>query len=72
MLTILNLLIGIVLNAMEEARAEAKKRSGDLNEIKLMIQELESVLVSGRVSKVDLGSLHRDLDRLRDTGNLSR
>lgn len=63
--TILNLLIGIVLNAMDEARAEAKKRSGDVNEIKLMIQELESILASGRVAKDDLVSLQTDLDRLR-------
>jgi voltage-gated sodium channel len=63
--TILNLLIGIVLNAMDEARAEAKKRSGDLNEIKLMIQELESVLASGRVAKDDFKSLQEDLERLR-------
>lgn len=63
--TILNLLIGIVLNAMDEARAEAKKRSGDVNEIKLMIQELESILASGRVAKDDLVSLQADLDRLR-------
>ena len=63
--TILNLLIGIVLNAMDEARAEAKKHSGDVGEIKLMIQELESILASGRVSKEDLKSLQEDLDRLR-------
>lgn len=63
--TILNLLIGIVLNAMDEARSEAKRNSGDLNEIRLLIQEMDTILASGKVDKDGLASVQRDLDRLR-------
>lgn len=63
--TVLNLLIGIVLNAMDEARAEAKKRSGELNELKLLSRDIEAILSDGKISSEELMFLQKELDRLR-------
>lgn len=63
--TVLNLLIGIVLNAMDEARAEAKKRSGELNELKLLSRDIEAILSDGKISSEELEFLQKELDRLR-------
>jgi voltage-gated sodium channel len=63
--TVLNLLIGIVLNAMDEARAEAKKRSGELSELKLLSRDIEAILSDGQISSEELAFLQKELDRLK-------
>jgi voltage-gated sodium channel len=63
--TVLNLLIGIVLNAMDEARAEAKKRSGELSELKLLSRDIEAILSDGQISSEELEFLQKELDRLK-------
>ena len=63
--TVLNLLIGIVLNAMDEARAEAKKRSGELSELKLLSRDIESILSDGQISSEELEFLQKELARLK-------
>ena len=69
--TVLNLLIGIVLNAMDEARAEAKKRSGELNELKLLSRDIEAILSDGKISSEELEFLQKELDRLRSMAERS-
>ena len=63
--TVLNLLIGIVLNAMDEARAEAKKRTGELTELKLLSKDIEAILSDGKISNEELDFLQKELERLR-------
>jgi len=64
--TILNVLIGIVLNAMDEARADNRARKAEsvaVDEISRIVDEISS---DGDISPSELNQLKDDLARLRD------
>jgi voltage-gated sodium channel len=63
--TVLNLLIGIVLNAMDEAREEAKVRTRDLKEFQLLANDVEQITSDGEVTKEEMERLRSEIARLR-------
>jgi voltage-gated sodium channel len=63
--TVLNLLIGIVLNAMDEARAEAKVRSSQLRQIDSVITDVEGIVADGVITESEITHLREELERLR-------
>lgn len=65
--TVLNLLIGIVLNAMDEARAEAKERASNDQALKLLADDLEDVASDGKVTLEEVERLRAEIKRLRGT-----
>lgn len=63
--TVLNLLIGIVLNAMDEAREEAKIRTRDIKEFQLLANDVEQITSDGEVTKDEIEKLRSEIMRLR-------
>ena len=63
--TVLNLLIGIVLNAMDEAREEAKIRTRDIKEFQLLANDVEQITSDGEVTKDEIEKLRSEIIRLR-------
>ena len=61
--TVLNVLIGIVLNATDEARAENAKR--ELGFMEDMANKLEDILADDKVTYKELVTLKNELLRLR-------
>lgn len=67
--TVLNVLIGIVLNAMDEARAENAKRERELGLMEDMANKLEDILADDKVTDEELVTLKNELLRLRRETN---
>lgn len=65
--TVLNVLIGIVLNAMDEARAENAKREKELGLMENVANRLNEILEDGKISDEELGQLKVELQRIRST-----
>lgn len=63
--TVLNLLIGIVLNAMDEARAESKDRDRDKRELELLANDFDQVTADGQVTQEEIAKLRGEISRLR-------
>jgi voltage-gated sodium channel len=63
--TVLNLLIGIVLNAMDEARQEAKIRTRDIKEFQLLANDVEEITSDGEVTQEEINKLRQEIVRLR-------
>lgn len=63
--TVLNLLIGIVLNAMDEARAESKDRDRDKQELELLANDFDQVTADGQVTQEEIAKLRGEISRLR-------
>ncbi len=63
--TVLNVLIGIVLNAMDEARTENKNRESHLEELDLLAVEVDEITSDGKVTKTEIEKLKSELSRLR-------
>ena len=59
--TVLNVLIGVVLNAMDEARADNKKRIDKLKQLDQIIQEVELITADGKVTDVEISQLKKKL-----------
>jgi voltage-gated sodium channel len=59
--TVLNVLIGVVLNAMDEARADNKKRIDKLKQLDQIIQEVETITADGKVTSVEITQLKKKL-----------
>jgi voltage-gated sodium channel len=64
--TVLNLLIGIVLNAMDEARAEARKNDEEIREFALLAKDLGQITEDGIAAPEDLRKLKAELERLKE------
>jgi hypothetical protein len=54
-------LIGVVLNAMDEARADNKKRIDKLKQLDQIIQEVELITADGKVTDVEISQLKKKL-----------
>jgi voltage-gated sodium channel len=63
--TVLNVLIGIVLNAMDEAREEDKKTSKEHNQLAKIVASLERVIADGRTTENELDFLRGELAKLK-------
>jgi voltage-gated sodium channel len=65
--TVLNVFIGIVLNAMDEARAENRLRHNDAEAIREISHIVDTMSSDGKISKAELAQLKADIARLRET-----
>lgn len=63
--TVLNILIGIVLNAMDQAREEDSTKTQQLRVISSIERELESLDSSNPDLSTDIDRLHRELESIR-------
>lgn len=63
--TVLNVLIGIVLNAMDEARAENAKREREIGLMEDMTNNLEDILADDKITEEEFKLLKSELLRLR-------
>ena len=73
--TILNVLIGVVLNAMDEARAENREREEELEKLQTFAREVEEISSDGQITpeeveqlKSKIVVLERELKRLKGDG----
>lgn len=65
--TILNVLIGIVLNAMDEARAEVRLKNSEVAAINEISHIIDGMSSDGKISRAELAQLKADIERLRRT-----
>ena len=63
--TVLNVLIGIVLNAMDEARQEDKSADREHNQLAKIVGSLERVIADGKTSENELDFLRGELAKLK-------
>jgi len=62
--TVLNVLIGIVLNAMDEARAENRKRTDKLRQLDEIIFEVDKMTSDGEVTENEIADLRSKIAML--------
>jgi voltage-gated sodium channel len=63
--TVLNVLIGIVLNAMDEARAEDKSAEREHDQLEKIVESLERFIADGKTSENELDFLRGQLVKLK-------
>lgn len=63
--TVLNVLIGIVLNAMDEARAEDKTAGREHDQLEKIVESLERFFADGKTSEQELDFLRGQLAKLK-------
>ena len=59
--TVLNVLIGIVLNAMDEARSDNKKRIDKIKQLDEIIHEVDKMTADGKVTEKEISELRAKL-----------
>jgi voltage-gated sodium channel len=62
--TVLNVLIGIVLNAMDEARSENRERIEKIRQLDEIVQEVDDITADGNVSQDEINHLREKLREL--------
>jgi voltage-gated sodium channel len=62
--TVLNVLIGIVLNAMDEARAENRKKVDKIKQLDEIIYEVDQMTADGKVTQEEIQSLRDKISNL--------
>ena len=62
--TVLNVLIGIVLNAMDEARSENKKRIEKIKQLDEIIHEVDDMTADGKITEAEIQHLREKLKML--------
>ena len=62
--TVLNVLIGIVLNAMDEARSENKKRIEKIKQLDEIIHEVDDMTSDGKITDAEIRHLREKLKLL--------
>lgn len=62
--TVLNVLIGIVLNAMDEARAEEKTQKSQVSELNQLTQQVAELRISHPTANQELTNISKRLDEL--------
>ena len=63
--TVLNLLIGIVLNAMDEAREEAKAKENTPEGLELIGRNVDEISADGVVTLEEIKALQQEISRLK-------
>jgi voltage-gated sodium channel len=69
--TVLNVLIGVVLNAMDEAREENRQRTIRMNQLSEIVNDVESMTDDGKISADELTQLKKkvaQMERLLEEG----
>jgi voltage-gated sodium channel len=64
--TVLNVLIGIVLNAMDEARAENRQRQQKIRDLDEIVHEVDDITADGKVTKKEIQGLRRKLRMMEE------
>jgi voltage-gated sodium channel len=59
--TVLNVLIGIVLNAMDEAREENRQRKRQIEELDQIVHEVDDITADGKVTEDEINRLRKKL-----------
>ena len=62
--TVLNVFIGIVLNAMDEARSENRERIEKLKQLDEIVHEVEDITADGKVTEEEIAHLREKLKAL--------
>jgi hypothetical protein len=61
---VLNVLIGVVLNAMDEAREENRERAKRLGQLTEIVDEVETMTEDGKISEEELKRLREKVARM--------
>jgi voltage-gated sodium channel len=64
--TVLNVFIGIVLNAMDEARSENREKIQKLKKLDELALEIDNITADGKVTDEEILVLRRKLEALED------
>jgi voltage-gated sodium channel len=64
--TVLNVFIGIVLNAMDEARSENREKIQKLKKLDELAIEIDNITADGKVTDEEILVLRRKLEALED------
>jgi len=62
--TVLNVLIGIVLNAMDEARSENRERMNKMKQLDEIVHEVDEITADGTVTEEEINHLREKLRNL--------
>jgi voltage-gated sodium channel len=62
--TVLNVFIGIVLNAMDEARSENRERMEKLKQLDAIVHEVDDITADGKVTEEEIAHLREKLKAL--------
>ena len=62
--TVLNVLIGIVLNAMDEARSENKKRIERIEQLNEIVDEVDDITADGKITDEEIQHLREKIKML--------
>jgi voltage-gated sodium channel len=62
--TVLNVLIGIVLNAMDEARSENRERMNKMKQLDEIVHEVDEMTADGNVTQEEIEHLREKLRML--------
>ena len=64
--TVLNVFIGIVLNAMDQARAETRERLVKIEQLNQIVHEVDDITADGKVTNEEILLLRQKLELLED------
>jgi voltage-gated sodium channel len=64
--TVLNVFIGIVLNAMDQARAETRERLTKIEQLNQIVHEVDDITADGKVTNEEILLLRQKLKLLED------
>ena len=64
--TVLNVFIGIVLNAMDQARAETRERLEKIEQLNQIVHEVDDITADGKVTNEEILMLRQKLKLLED------
>ena len=64
--TVLNVFIGIVLNAMDQARAETRERLAKIEQLNQIVHEVDDITADGKVTNEEILLLRQKLELLED------
>jgi voltage-gated sodium channel len=62
--TVLNVFIGIVLNAMDQARAETRERLSKIEQLNQIVHEVDDITADGKVTNEEILMLRQKLELL--------
>jgi voltage-gated sodium channel len=64
--TVLNVFIGIVLNAMDQARAETRERLEKIEQLNQIVHDVDDITADGKVTNEEILMLRQKLELLED------
>jgi voltage-gated sodium channel len=64
--TVLNVFIGIVLNAMDQARAETRERLEKIEQLNQIVHDVDDITADGKVTNEEILMLRQKLELLEE------